>query len=189
MQVDTITARNLHKRAVRPLVLLCVSLAVAGCVQTGSGTFEPPPTPPRTAPIPPVQTPAGRPASTPASPVPAASAPGIPAALPPARNAATGVTGRGSIAIAGLGAASAMLLSSANQHAASGDLASAAADVEHALRLEPAQPRLWIELGELRLRQGQRDQARNMARKALTLVGNDAALGARVTELLRRTGG
>ena len=106
---------------------------------------------------------------------------------PPAPNAATGVTGRGAMAVVGLSAASASLMSSANHHAAVGDLGAAAADIERALRLEPAQPRLWLELGELRLRQGQRDQARNMARKALTLAGTDEVLRARTADLLRRS--
>ncbi len=166
--------------------VLCAGLALSGCAQSGSsGTFVPPPAPVQTAPAPAVKPSATQP---PPAVVPAPSAaPATPAVPGPAANAATGVTGRGAMAAVGLSAASASLMSSANQHAGAGDLAAAAADIEHALSIEPAQPRLWLELGELRLRQGLRDQARNMARKALTLVGSDAGLSARAADLLRRT--
>jgi hypothetical protein len=41
----------------------------------------------------------------------------------------------------------------------------------------------------VRLRQGRREQARNVARRAQSLVGNDAVLAARAADVLRRAGG
>jgi Flp pilus assembly protein TadD len=72
---------------------------------------------------------------------------------------------------------------------AGGEFDAAAADLERALDLEPNQPRLWLELAEVRLRQGRREQARNVARRAQSLVGNDAVLAARAADVLRRAGG
>ncbi len=182
-----IRVRQMPQFHFRPLsVVLCAGLALSGCLQGGSsGTFVPPRAPVQTVPAPPVKPSEAQPAPV-AVPAPAAP-PTTPAVSAPAPNAATGATGRGAMAVVGLSAASASLMSSADHHAAAGDLDAAAADIEHALRLQPAQPRLWLELGELRLRQGQRDQARTLARKALTLVGSDAGLGARAADLLRRT--
>jgi tetratricopeptide (TPR) repeat protein len=82
------------------------------------------------------------------------------------------------------GASGALLEQSRAQRAA-GSLPAARASLERALRLEPNNPVLWLELGELELQTGNNAQAATLARKAQTLVGRDARLAARAERLLR----
>jgi predicted Zn-dependent protease len=48
----------------------------------------------------------------------------------------------------------------------------AAASIERALRIEPDNPLLWIELGKVRFAEGNFVQAENMARKAVSMSVN-----------------
>ncbi len=66
----------------------------------------------------------------------------------------------------------------------SGDYEGAAAYFEQALRIAPNDPRLWIELGETRLAEGDAAQAEAMGRKALTLTGGDEGLESRARRLV-----
>jgi tetratricopeptide (TPR) repeat protein len=182
-------ARPARTHVLRALLLpLLLPLLLQACVQTArSGTVNPP------APPAPVAVPAP---AAPARPVPVAPRPPahpapstpVPRPVAPAANAATGTQVRGAGA-AVLAATSVALLESSRRHVAVGELDAAAADLERALDLEPNQPRLWLELAEVRLRQGRREQARNVARRAQSLVGNDAVLAARAADVLRRAGG
>jgi predicted Zn-dependent protease len=70
------------------------------------------------------------------------------------------------------------LLDTAEQRARAGNLDSAAAVVERALRLEPQNPLLWHRLAILRLQQGQYTQAANLATKSNALAGNNRQLQA-----------
>jgi predicted Zn-dependent protease len=54
-----------------------------------------------------------------------------------------------------------------------GNPALAAATVERALRIEPDNPLLWIELAKIRQHEGNEAQAENLARKALTMAVGD----------------
>jgi tetratricopeptide (TPR) repeat protein len=55
-----------------------------------------------------------------------------------------------------------------------GDLPGATVSLERALRIEPSNPLLWIEMGRLRMDQRNYPQAENMGRKALSMsVGDD----------------
>jgi Flp pilus assembly protein TadD len=83
------------------------------------------------------------------------------------------------------GGASQSLLSQSRAQRAAGNYAGAAATVERALRIDPNNPALWIELGELELQTGNASQAEAMARKALTLTAGDRTLTARAERLLR----
>jgi Tfp pilus assembly protein PilF len=67
-----------------------------------------------------------------------------------------------------------------------GNLAEAAMTIERALRIEPNNPSLWIELGEIKAADGDRAQAETMARKALTLAGGDARIEDRAYRLIGR---
>jgi tetratricopeptide (TPR) repeat protein len=82
------------------------------------------------------------------------------------------------------GASGALLEQSRAQRAA-GSLPAARASLERALRLDPNNAVLWLELGELELQTGNAAQAATMARKVLTLAGRDARLTARAERLLR----
>lgn len=48
----------------------------------------------------------------------------------------------------------------------------AASSIERALRIEPANPLLWIELGKVRQAEGNYVQAENMGRKAASMSVN-----------------
>lgn len=67
------------------------------------------------------------------------------------------------------------LLDNANRQAGSGNLDSAAAALERALRIEPRNAALWQRLADIRLRQKQPDQAESLALKSNTLAVGDAA--------------
>jgi tetratricopeptide (TPR) repeat protein len=54
----------------------------------------------------------------------------------------------------------------------------AGASLERALRIEPRNPWLWHELAQLRLTQGQYEQAISMARKSNSFAGQDRRLQA-----------
>ncbi len=71
-----------------------------------------------------------------------------------------------------LSPASRALVGQATTQLASKNYAVAASSIERALRIEPDNPLLWIELGRIRQAEGNYAQAENMARKALTLAGN-----------------
>jgi tetratricopeptide (TPR) repeat protein len=71
-----------------------------------------------------------------------------------------------------LGAASRALVSQAQTQLATKNYAVAASSLERALRIEPDNPLLWIELGKVRLAEGNYVQAENMARKAVSMAVN-----------------
>jgi predicted Zn-dependent protease len=72
-----------------------------------------------------------------------------------------------------LSAASTALVSQAEKQARSGDSVAATATLERALRIEPDNPLLWIELGQLRLQEKNAAQAQSLGRKALSLATGD----------------
>ena len=78
-----------------------------------------------------------------------------------------------------LAPASRALVSQAQAQRKKGDLPGATVSLERALRIEPNNPLLWIEMGRLRMDQRNYPQAENMGRKALTMaVGDDATQAA-----------
>jgi len=83
-----------------------------------------------------------------------------------------------------LGAASSALVSQAHTQAASGDFGQAAATLERALRIEPDNPLLWIELGRVRLGENNAAQADATARKALALGTGDPRVEASAWHLI-----
>jgi len=73
-----------------------------------------------------------------------------------------------------LGPASRALVSQAQAQRQRGDLPGATVSLERALRIEPGNPLLWIEMGRLRMDQQNFPQAENMGRKALSMsIGDD----------------
>jgi tetratricopeptide (TPR) repeat protein len=71
-----------------------------------------------------------------------------------------------------LGAASRALVGQAQTQLATKNYAVAASSIERALRIEPDNPLLWIELGKVRFAEGNYVQAENMARKAVSMSVN-----------------
>jgi tetratricopeptide (TPR) repeat protein len=75
---------------------------------------------------------------------------------------------------ASLSPASRALVNQAQVQRQKGDLPGATVSLERALRIEPSNPLLWIEMGRLRMDQRNYAQAENMGRKALAMsVGDD----------------
>jgi Tfp pilus assembly protein PilF len=72
-----------------------------------------------------------------------------------------------------LSSATQSLVKQAQAQTAKGDYANASASIERALRIEPENPLLWIELGKVREAEGNHAQADAMARKALAVAGGD----------------
>jgi predicted Zn-dependent protease len=72
----------------------------------------------------------------------------------------------------------------AHTQAGGGDYGQAAATLERALRIEPDNPLLWIELGRVRLGTNNAAQADAMGRKALALATGDAGAQAGAWRLI-----
>jgi len=91
-----------------------------------------------------------------------------------------------------LGSASRALVSQAQSQAASKNYAVAASSLERALRIEPDNPLLWIELGKVRQAEGNYQQAENMGRKAASMAVNapraQSAAWTLIAESLRARG-
>ena len=80
------------------------------------------------------------------------------------------------------------LLAESRAARAAGNLTDAAVSVERALRIDPNDPELWLEFGQIQLASGDNAQAAALARKALTLAGDDRDVTARAERLLRASG-
>lgn len=85
--------------------------------------------------------------------------------------------------------ATAALLDQSRRQSASGQYPQAAASVERALRIEPGNPWLWLELAQIHLASGNIRQAEANARKALSLSGTDRTAEQRARRLLDRLAG
>ena len=67
------------------------------------------------------------------------------------------------------------LVTRARTQVALGDLPAASSTLDRALRIEPNNPLLWVELGRLRLLENDAHQAEGCAHKALSLASGDLA--------------
>lgn len=76
------------------------------------------------------------------------------------------------------------LLDKADDQAAAGQMDSAAATLERALRIEPENARLWNVLAGIRFKQGRLDEAILMAEKSNSLASNQTSLQARNWRLI-----
>jgi predicted Zn-dependent protease len=132
------------------LAALAASAVLTACAVPSPYEKPAPPAIPPEAP-PPAQTQPGQPPSTVEEP---------PQQLPPVVREPT------------LGAASRALVSQAQTQMATKNYAIAASSLERALRIEPDNPLLWIELGKVRLAEGNNVQAENMGRKAVSMSVN-----------------
>jgi Tfp pilus assembly protein PilF len=141
------------------LPLLLAATGLSACALFRAPPPQPAPSSTRTTPAGTAQPPQSPPSTTsPLTPVPPAQAP-----APTAPKQFH------------LGPASTALVTQAHQQVASGDLAQAAATLERALRIEPDNPLVWIELGRVRLAENNPAQADSMGRKALALATGDAS--------------
>ena len=124
-------------------------------------------------PLPPGAPPSGPSPSGTAQPAP--PTPEQPSPAPPERPAARQFH---------LGPAASALVTQAHTQAGGGDYGQAAATLERALRIEPDNPLLWIELGRVRLGENNAAQADAMGRKALALATGDAGAQAAAWRLI-----
>ncbi len=149
------------QRTLAVIALLVAASQLSGCVVFREPVEYPvrPPTQPGPATAP---APATNPYSTaPSSPVPAPAPVPPPVTPPPATRQFR------------LGAAASALVAQAHRQAATGDTQLAIGTLERALRIEPDNPLLWIELGELHESAGRFDQAGGIGHKALQLATGD----------------
>jgi len=135
-----------------------IAACLSGCVVSRPGPTLPPgaPLPGET---PPDETPPG---STQPAPGPGEAQP-PPSERPPAQGPRQ----------FRLGPAATALVTQAHAQAGSGEFGQAAVTLERALRIEPDNPLLWIELGRVRLGEGNAAQADAMGRKAVALATGD----------------
>lgn len=83
-------------------------------------------------------------------------------------------------------------MTQAHTQIAHGDLPAASSTLDRALRIEPNNPLLWIELGRLRLAESDAHQAEICGRKALVLAsgdhGSQSQAGRLLSDALRAEG-
>jgi tetratricopeptide (TPR) repeat protein len=156
-----------------PALVAVVTVALAGC------SLVAPTTPPGRTPVP---SPAPRPTPAPAPlPTPTPLPPSQPAENPtptptPAPAPATRTYK--------LGPAAQSLVTQARAQADKGDLDGAAGTLDRAIRIEPRNPLLWIELAKVRLEQKEAKQAEGYARKALSLATGDRRAQAEANKVI-----
>ena len=78
----------------------------------------------------------------------------------------------------------AALLDSADKYVKSNQLDKAGASLERALRIEPRNAGIWHDLAQIRLHQGQYQQAESLASKSSNLAGGNRALQSRNWKLI-----
>lgn len=156
-----------------PACVALATVALAGCSLVApappAGRAPVPASAPRTEPAP-----VPLPAPTPLPPSEPAEAPTPAPAPPPAPPTRTYK----------LGAATQSLVTQANAQAERGDLDGAAGTLDRAIRIEPRNPLLWIELAKVRLEQKEAKQAEGYARKALSLATGDRRAQAEANKVI-----
>ena len=98
------------------------------------------------------------------------ASPSVPPAPPPRENR--------------LSPATSSLVAQARALVSRGDLDGASSTLDRALRIEPNNPLVWIELGRLRLAENDAHQAEGCGRKALALASGDRSTQAQAGRLL-----
>lgn len=83
-----------------------------------------------------------------------------------------------------LSPASRALVAQAQSQRSRGDLPGATVSLERALRIEPNNPLLWIEMGRLRMDQANFPQAESMGRRALSMAIGDDGTQAQAWDLI-----
>jgi uncharacterized protein HemY len=76
------------------------------------------------------------------------------------------------------------LVTQAKTQLARGDLPGASSTLDRAVRIEPNNPLLWIEMGRLRLAENDAHQAEGCGRKALALASGDRSAQAQAGRVL-----
>jgi hypothetical protein len=139
-----------HRSLSGAAALICAALLLGGC-------FGPAPRP-----------------APPATEIPQSpSSPALPPPSPPAASTPPPVHAQPAPRENHLSPATHALVTQARSLAAHGDLDGASSTLDRALRIEPNNPLLWIELARLRLLESDAHLAEGCARKALVLASGD----------------
>lgn len=154
-------------------------LTVATLAGLAACTVPQPYEPPRTSAPPPASVPSSPSAQTQPAPSPSGVEEPTPLPAPVTREPT-------------LSPAARALVGQAQSQVASKNYPVAAASIERALRIEPGNPLLWIELGKIRQAEGNYRQSENMGRKAVSMAVNaprtQSAAWSLVAESLRSQG-
>ncbi len=110
-------------------------------------------------------------------------------AIPSSERAAAGpggtiASGRAADLDAVMSPAARTLLDQGRAQRLAGDFSKASASLERAVRIEPDQPVVWLELGQLRFDEGNYAQAEQMARKSMSLAPERSSVELRAARLI-----
>jgi Flp pilus assembly protein TadD len=144
-----------HSLKTRPLALIVTALIGAVLLGACAGPArltQPPDSPTGSSPAP---------NSAPGTSTPSAASPGSPTPVPPPPRQNS------------LSPATLSLVTQARSLLAHGEFDGASSTLDRALRIEPNNPLLWIEMGRLRLAERDPHQAEGCSRKALALASGD----------------
>jgi tetratricopeptide (TPR) repeat protein len=83
-----------------------------------------------------------------------------------------------------LNSATSALVEKSRSEAGAGDFPAAFATLERAQHIEPQNPLVWVEMGQVRLQQGNPGQADSIGRKALQLASGDPSAQAQAWRLI-----
>jgi tetratricopeptide (TPR) repeat protein len=83
-----------------------------------------------------------------------------------------------------LSAATTALVTQSRQQASGGNYVAAFQILERAQRIEPENPLVWVEMGQVRLQEGNAPQAHSLGRKALQLASGDPAAQSQAWHLI-----
>jgi tetratricopeptide (TPR) repeat protein len=139
-----------HHSLKTPALALTLAMLLGGCA--ASARLEQPPGSPASSSLPGASTPNSTTTNSP-------SGPPSPVPPPPRQNS--------------LSPATLSLVTQARSLLARGDFDGASSTLDRALRIEPNNPLLWIELGRVRLAERDPHQAEGCGRKALALASGD----------------
>jgi tetratricopeptide (TPR) repeat protein len=95
-------------------------------------------------------------------------------------------SGRGAAIEQDMGSASRSLLEASRAHSESRNYGQAAAALERAIRIEPNQPALWLELGRVSFLEADYKQAEQFGKKARSLAAGDPAAESLAVELIAK---
>jgi predicted Zn-dependent protease len=140
-----------HHSLRTPALALIVTVLLGGCAAQARLT-QPPGSSTGSSPAPN--------SSAPSTSTPSSASPGSPILVPPPRQNS-------------LSPATLSLVTQARSLLAHGEFDGASSTLDRALRIEPSNPLLWIELGRLRLAERDPHQAEGCGRKALALASGD----------------
>jgi tetratricopeptide (TPR) repeat protein len=126
----------------------------------------------------------GCPAREPRPMPPSTSFPESPSSLPPSQSPLQPAPAPPAPRENHLSPATRSLVTQARTLESRGDLDGASSTLDRALRIEPNNPLLWIEIGRLRLAENDAHQAEGCGRKALALASGDRRTQAQAGHLL-----